>query len=82
MLALQESCVEEQVASAFPVEARQEEVVEAGTLDEVVDLRDDKISFMDEEEIERVARSRACHKLNLGLTPFRGRRYYGFGWSN
>ena len=51
MLALQESCVEEQVASAFPVEARQEEVVEAGTLDEVVDLRDDKVSFMDEEEI-------------------------------
>ena len=40
VLALQESCVEEQVASAFPVEARQEEVVEAGTLDEVVDLRD------------------------------------------
>ena len=51
VLALQESCVEEQVASAFPVEARQEEVVEAGTLDEVVDLRDDKVSFMDEEEI-------------------------------
>ena len=51
VLALQESCVEEQVASAFPVEARQEEVVEAGTLDEVVDLRDDKVSFVDEEEI-------------------------------
>ena len=49
VLALQESCVEEQVASA--VEARQEEVVEAGTLDEVADLRDDKVSFMDEEEI-------------------------------
>ena len=31
-------------SSAFPVEARQEEVVEAGTLDEVVDLRDDKVN--------------------------------------
>ena len=40
VLALQESCVEEQVASAFPVGARQEEVVEAGTLDEGVDLNE------------------------------------------
>ncbi|CAE7418365.1 GIP [Symbiodinium sp. CCMP2592] len=48
--ALLEVCVEENVASAFPVEARQEEVEEAGTMDAVVDQRDNRTSFMDEEE--------------------------------
>ena len=48
--ALLEVCVEENVASAFPVEARQEEVEEAGTLDAVADQRDNRTSFMDEEE--------------------------------
>ena len=53
--ALLEVCVEENVASAFPVEARQEEVEEAGTLDAIADQRDNRTSFMDEEEAAAAA---------------------------
>ena len=66
--ALLEVCVEENVASAFPVEARQEEVEEAGTLDTVADQRDNRTSFMDEEEA-------AAEADFLDTLP--GQRYHG-----
>ena len=55
----------------MPVEARQEEVVEAGTLGEVVDLRDDKVSFMDEGEI--AAEADVLHTLPLAGFPQGGK---------
>ena len=48
---LQESCVEERIAHAFPVEARQAEVELSGTLDAVLDSRDNRTTFMDETEL-------------------------------
>ena len=48
---LQESYVEERIAHAFPVEARQDEVELSSTLDAVLDSRDNRTTFMDESEL-------------------------------
>ena len=55
ILVLQEGCVEDHVAEAFPVEARQDEVEQSGTLDAIVDPRDNRTTFMDELEIAEEA---------------------------
>ena len=55
MLVLREGCVEDHVAEAFPVEARQDEVEQSGTLDAIVDPRDNRTTFMDEQELAEEA---------------------------
>ncbi|CAE7200469.1 GIP [Symbiodinium sp. CCMP2592] len=55
LLVLQEGCVEDHVAEAFPVEARQDEVEESGTLDAIVDPRDNRTAFMDDLELAEEA---------------------------
>ncbi|CAE7211787.1 RE1 [Symbiodinium sp. CCMP2592] len=55
LLVLQEGCVEDHVAEAFPVEARQDEVEQSGTLDAIVDLRDNRTTFMDDLELAEEA---------------------------
>ena len=46
VLVLQEGCVEDHVAEAFPVEARHDEIEQSGTLDAIVDPRDNRTTFM------------------------------------
>ena len=55
LLVLREGCVEDHVAEAFPVEARQDEVEQSGTLDAIVDPRDNRTTFMDEQELAEEA---------------------------
>ena len=55
MLVLREGCVEDHVAEAFPVEARQDEVEQSGTLDAIVDPRDNRTTFMDDRELAEEA---------------------------
>ncbi|CAE7832525.1 GIP [Symbiodinium sp. CCMP2592] len=55
LLVLQEGCVEDHVAEAFPVEARQDEVEQSGTLDAIVDPRDNRTAFMDDLELAEEA---------------------------
>ncbi|CAE7692632.1 RE1 [Symbiodinium sp. CCMP2592] len=55
VLVLQEGCVEDHVAEAFPVEARQDEVEQSGTLDAIVDPRDNRTTFMDDLELAEEA---------------------------
>ncbi|CAE7834664.1 unnamed protein product [Symbiodinium sp. CCMP2592] len=55
LLVLREGCVEDHVAEAFPVEARQDEVEQSGTLDAIVDLRDNRTTFMDDLELAEEA---------------------------
>ena len=55
LLVLREGCVEDHVAEAFPVEARQDEVEQSGTLDAIVDPRDNRTTFMDDLELAEEA---------------------------
>ena len=55
LLVLREGCVEDHVAEAFLVEARQDQVEQSGTLDAIVDPRDNRTTFMDEQELAEEA---------------------------
>ena len=55
LLVLREGCVEDHVAETFLVEARQDQVEQSGTLDAIVDPRDNRTIFMDVQELAEEA---------------------------